>query len=133
MWGFSLIASFRFLFTRNRKLSALGSYYLFLECFEYIDEDQNPTSLIRRAKTSRSLPVFLNLEETQSILRVSSYGLHGERNLALMRLMLLKMHIPDYESDGATGSINFFDISVRTWGRVVEDLAAVLLKDESRF
>ena len=74
--------------TRNRKLSALGSYYLFLECFEYIDEDQNPTSLIRRAKTSRSLPVTLNLEEAQSILRVSSYGLYGERNLAIMRLML---------------------------------------------
>ncbi|MFO7882676.1 MAG: tyrosine-type recombinase/integrase, partial [Kosmotogaceae bacterium] len=74
--------------TRNRKLSALGSYYLFLECFEYIDEDQNPISLISRAKTSRSLPVVLNLEEAQSILRVSSYGLHGERNLAIMRVML---------------------------------------------
>jgi integrase/recombinase XerC len=74
--------------TRNRKLSALGSYYLFMECFEYIEEDLNPTLLIRRAKATRSLPVFLNLEEAQSILRVSSFGLYGERNLAIMRLML---------------------------------------------
>lgn len=74
--------------TRNRKLSALGSYYFFLECLEYIEEDENPTHFVRKAKVSRPLPIFLTLEEAQSILRASSFGVNGERNLAIMRLML---------------------------------------------
>ena len=53
--------------TRNNKLSALKSYYFFLECFEYIEEDQNPTLLIRKSRDHRRLPIVLNLEEYRSV------------------------------------------------------------------
>jgi len=74
--------------TRNSKLSALKSYYFFLECFEYIEEDQNPTLLIRKSRDHRKLPIVLNLEEVEALLKVSSYGRQGKRNLAILRLML---------------------------------------------
>lgn len=74
--------------TRNSKLSSLKSYYFFLECFEYIEEYQNPTLLIRKSRDHRRLPVVLNLEEIEALLKVSSYGRQGQRNLAILRLML---------------------------------------------
>jgi len=74
--------------TRNNKLSALKSYYFFLECFEYIEEDQNPTLLIRKSRDHRRLPIVLNLEEIEALLKVSGYGRQGKRNLAILRLML---------------------------------------------
>jgi len=74
--------------TRNNKLSALKSYYFFLECFEYIEEDQNPTLLIRKSRDHRKLPIVLSLEEIEALLKVSGYGRQGKRNLAILRLML---------------------------------------------
>ena len=74
--------------TRNNKLSALKSYYFFLECFEYIEEDQNPTLLIRKSRDHRRLPIVLSLEEIEALLKVSGYGRQGKRNLAILRLML---------------------------------------------
>ncbi len=74
--------------TRNSNLAALGSYYFFLECYEYIEEEDNPTLLIRKARVPRRLPIFLTLEEAQALLRISTAGAQPERNLALLRVMM---------------------------------------------
>jgi len=74
--------------TRNGHLAALGSYYLFLVCHGYIEAEDNPTLLIRRARVPRRLPIFLTGEEAQALLRIAAGGAQPERNLALLRVML---------------------------------------------
>lgn len=74
--------------TRNSYLAALGSYYFFLECYEYIEIEDNPTSLIRRARVPRRLPVCLSLEEAQSLLNAAAAGKNPERDVAMLRVML---------------------------------------------
>lgn len=74
--------------TRNTKLGALGSYYLFLEGYEYIKEEDNPTLLIKRARVSRRLPIFLTVNEAKDLLIASTGVAEPERNLAIMRVMI---------------------------------------------
>ena len=74
--------------TRNSKLSALGSYYFFLECYEYIEEDQNPTLLIRKAKVSRQLPIYLTKEEAEQLIEAASRSSCPERDVAILRVMI---------------------------------------------
>ena len=74
--------------TRNTKLAALGSYYLFLECYEYIKEEDNPTLLIKRARVPRRLPIFLTADEAKDLLIASTGVAEPERNLAIMRIMI---------------------------------------------
>jgi integrase/recombinase XerD len=74
--------------TRNTKLAALGSYYLFLECYEYIEEEDNPTLFIKRSRVPRRLPVFLTVDEAKELLIASSGVAEPERNLAIMRIMI---------------------------------------------
>jgi len=74
--------------TRNTKLAALRSYYLFLECYEYIEEEENPTLLIKRARVPRRLPIFLTVDEAKDLLIASTGAAEPERNLAIMRLMI---------------------------------------------
>ncbi len=75
--------------TRNNKLAAMKSYYRFLEENDYLDEDNNPTLFIRKAKVSRSLPVFLSLEEAQALLEASVKNTRWpERDHAVLRFLL---------------------------------------------
>jgi len=74
--------------TRNNKLSSLRSYYHFLECYEYIEENENPTLLIMRARVHRRLPVYLTLEEAELLLDAAKTGRDPERDIALLRVMM---------------------------------------------
>ncbi len=74
--------------TRNGQLAALGSYYFFLECYEYLKEDDNPLTFIRRARVPRRLPVCLTLEEAERLLNVAATGPNPERDVAMLRVML---------------------------------------------
>jgi site-specific recombinase XerD len=74
--------------TRNAKLAALGSYYFFLECYEYIEECEDPTLLIRRASVPRRLPIHLTLEEAEALLAAAAAGAHPERDIAILRVMM---------------------------------------------
>ncbi len=74
--------------TRNGKLASLGSYYNFLECYEYIEEEHNPTSLIRKARVPSRLPVYLTLEEAKELLTVADASSQPERDIALLRVAL---------------------------------------------
>ncbi|RQD74325.1 MAG: integrase [Candidatus Syntrophonatronum acetioxidans] len=75
--------------TRNSKLATIRSYYKFLEENEYLEEDNNPTLFIRKAKVSRPLPVFLSLEEAQDLLKASVKNTRWpERDHAVLRFFL---------------------------------------------
>jgi len=74
--------------TRNGKLSALSGYYFFLECCGYLDEDDNPLRLIRRARVPSRLPVCLALEEAEKLLQAAAAGSQPERDSAILRVML---------------------------------------------
>lgn len=74
--------------TRNGKLTDLKSYYYFLECFNYLDEDDNPLQLIRRARVPSRLPVCLTLEEAEKILAAAASGPNPEQDVAILRVML---------------------------------------------
>lgn len=74
--------------TRNAKLAALGSYYFFLEYYEYIEECKDPTLLIRRARVPRRLPIHLTLDEAEYLLAAAAAGTHPERDIAILRVMM---------------------------------------------
>lgn len=74
--------------TRNGKLAALGSYYNFLECYELIEEEHNPTRLVRKARVPSRLPVYLTLEEAKELLDVAAASSQPERDIALLRVAL---------------------------------------------
>ncbi len=74
--------------TRNSKLSALASYYFFLECYEYVEEDSNPTLFIRKAKVSRQLPIYLTKEEAEQLIKAASRNSCPERDVAILRVMI---------------------------------------------
>lgn len=74
--------------TRNSKLSALASYYFFLECYEYVEEDDNPTLFIRKAKVPRQLPVYITKEEAEQLIEAASRSSCPERDVAILRVMI---------------------------------------------
>lgn len=74
--------------TRNHKVNAIRSYYAFLEGFEYIEKDDDPTQLIRRTRVPRQLPIYLKYEEAEALLTAAAAGTHPERDVAILRLML---------------------------------------------
>jgi integrase/recombinase XerC len=74
--------------TRNHKLNAIASYYTFLECYEYIDEEDNPTRLIRRARIRRRLPLYMTAEEAAAFLEAVATGANHQRDTALFRVMI---------------------------------------------
>ncbi len=74
--------------TRNSKLSALASYYFFLECYEYVEEDDNPTLFIRKAKVPRQLPIYLTKEEAEQLIEAASRSACPERDVAILRVMI---------------------------------------------
>lgn len=74
--------------TRNHKIDAIRSYYFFLGCYEYIEECEDPTLLIRRARVSRRLPFHLTLEEAEALLSVAAAGTQPERDIAILRVMM---------------------------------------------
>lgn len=74
--------------TRNHKLNAIAGYYHFLECYELIEEENNPTRLIRRARIRRRLPVYLTVEEAAAFLEAAASGILPQRDTAIFRLMI---------------------------------------------
>jgi integrase/recombinase XerC len=72
-----------------RKLSAVRSFYRFLNVEERVDT--NPARAVRSPKRDKHLPGFLTREQVESILataeaRAMGGGFHGLRNLAIVEL-----------------------------------------------
>lgn len=74
--------------TRNNKLAALRSYFEFLVLTGRVDEEENPVLYIRKAKEPVLLPIYLTLEEAESLLSASIQSKMPERDHAMMRFFL---------------------------------------------
>ena len=61
---------------------------LTLECYEYINEEDNPTLLIKRARVPRRLPIFWTAGEAKDLLIASTGVVEPERNLAIMCILI---------------------------------------------
>jgi integrase/recombinase XerC/integrase/recombinase XerD len=74
--------------SRNERLSALRSYFGFLEEYGLIREKDNPVRRLRNAKIPRRLPVFFSLEESKAILAAAKNFKFPERSYAMMKMFL---------------------------------------------
>ncbi len=104
--------------SRNRKLAALASYYLFLEDIDYLDEDDNPIRLVRRAREERPLPVYLTLQEAKRLLSAAKISpLASKRNYALMQFLLQTGCRAGEVVELKLGHIDLREANVRIFGK----------------
>ncbi len=75
--------------TRNTKLSVIKGYFEFLDIYDYTNNKNNPAQFIKRAKTPKTLPVYLTLEESVILLEAAvKMSSHPQRDHAVFRLLL---------------------------------------------
>lgn len=74
---------------RNRKMAALSNYFKFLVLHGWLKYNQNPARRIKKARLPKRLPVFLNLEEAEALIKASRMdSIRPYRDHAMIRLFL---------------------------------------------
>ena len=75
--------------TLARKLSALKSFYRFLNQHTDGEITIDPTARFPAIKFARHLPVYFSLDEARSFINfIAQHGLHSERNVAIFTIFL---------------------------------------------
>ncbi|MDO9592462.1 MAG: tyrosine-type recombinase/integrase [Erysipelotrichaceae bacterium] len=75
--------------TRNNKISIIKGYFKFLELYDFLEEDTDPTRFIRKAKTPKPLPIYLTLEESITLLKTAiTKSENPQQDHAVFRLLL---------------------------------------------
>jgi len=74
---------------RTRKLAAIRNYFGFLFLTGRFKNKKNPTLRLPKIQKPHKLPIFLNREEAETLLKVSRLdSIHPYRDYAMMRLFL---------------------------------------------
>ncbi|PKM83593.1 MAG: hypothetical protein CVU88_02155, partial [Firmicutes bacterium HGW-Firmicutes-13] len=103
---------------RNRKLASLRSYFEFLESNDYLAGRKDPTRKIRNAKTPKTLPVFLSLEESGALIKAARINSKlPYRDYAMMRLFLQTGCRVSELTGLETGDIDFIEEHVLLKGK----------------
>lgn len=107
-------------YTRQRKVTALRSFYKWLFCiFTQITDKQNPTSGLAPIKKIERLPKHLNLSQTKEILKVFNHSntRFPERNNTIISLFLSTgMRLSELININF-GDVNFDDKSIVIFGK----------------
>jgi integrase/recombinase XerC len=74
--------------TRNRKLAALRSYFVFLELNNLLKGEPNPVRPFRKSATGKNVPIYFSKEEVQKFLDAAFSGRYPHRDYAMFLLVL---------------------------------------------